>query len=185
MWWGSPNLDPLSVLPKLSDTDKAEYLGKRLGRVGGAACPGSDDSADDDADEDPAQGAGDTAPEEAAGGGGDDPELVPIAWHCLPVTLVLDFVKALNVKHVLDFSPTPLPLQLLRSRKTPSRRAAKARGTSIVVTSCCSYVPRPRHCSGSPMPPMLMLKSSKMESRVATAAGIGTSYTDEMRVATW
>ena len=38
--------------------------------------------------------------------------LQPISFHCLPVDVTLDFVKALQVRHVVDFTPTPLPLAL-------------------------------------------------------------------------
>ena len=62
---------------------------------------------------------------------------------------------------------------------------AMATGASIVKASCCSYVPSPRHCSGRPMPVMLMLRISNTESRLATASGICTSYTSAMRVDTW
>ena len=46
---------------------------------------------------------------------------------------------------------------------------------SIVNASCCSYVPRLRHCIGSPIPPMLILKSSNIESSCLTDSGMGTS----------
>ena len=63
--------------------------------------------------------------------------------------------------------------------------AAMTAGAAIVKTSFCSYLPRFRHCSGNPMPPMLKLRASKMLSNAATSDGIETAYTSGMRVATW
>ena len=96
---GPVALNPVSALPKLSHEDKIAYLGKRRVAAGGRE-PISDDSAEED---------------DAAGG--EDPEdggaaLQPISFHCLPVAVTLDFVKAFQVRHVVDFTPSPLPLPL-------------------------------------------------------------------------
>ena len=34
----------------------------------------------------------------------------PICYHVLPIDLLLDFIKAFQVRHIVDFSPTPMPL---------------------------------------------------------------------------
>ena len=97
---GPVSLDPTSALPRLSHADRIAYLGKR--RVAaGSALKDSDDS-DDDVD---LGGADDDQAGADAGG-------EPISYHALPVAVTLDFVRAFQVRHVVDFTPTPLPLPL-------------------------------------------------------------------------
>ena len=95
---GPVALDPSSALPTLSHEDKIAYLGNRRVAVNGK------EPLTDNSDED-AEGGG--APADVGGDG-----LEPISFHCLPVDVTLDFVKAFQVRHVVDFTPTPLPLAL-------------------------------------------------------------------------
>lgn len=89
-------LDAKQDLPMLSHSDKVAYHGKR--RTGAGGCK---DDSDADASED----------EEAAEGECDGDEVkYPICYHVLPIDLLLDFIKAFQVRHIVDFSPTPMPL---------------------------------------------------------------------------
>jgi hypothetical protein len=95
---GPVALDPSSALPMLSHEDNITYLSKRHMATGGKE-PLSDNS-----DEDAESGS---APADVGGDGAQ-----PINFHSLPVDVALDFVKAFQVRHVVDFTPTPLPLAL-------------------------------------------------------------------------
>ena len=83
--------------------EKLEFYGHRRVLVGGK------DSDDDDDDEEPLEA-------DAEADNNDDDEdgiaKIPINFHVLPVSVIMDFVVAWKVKHVLDFMPTPLPLAL-------------------------------------------------------------------------
>ena len=72
------------------------YLGKRRMPAGGRQSDSSD-AGEEEVDDDAEQTAADKP---------------PINYHCLPVSLVMDFVKGHQVRHVVDFTPTPLPLPL-------------------------------------------------------------------------
>ena len=95
---GPVALNPSSALRTFSHKDKLAYLGKRRVAAGGKE-PMTDNSDED------AEGGG--APADVGGDG-----LEPISFHWLPVDVTLDFVKAFQVRHVVDFTPTPLPLAL-------------------------------------------------------------------------
>ena len=90
--WGFITLDALSAVPKLSVEEKLKYYGPRRGLAGGPLDDMSDKSDEDD-DE--------SASDEAAG-------VEPITFHALPTSLFSDIIKAYSVKHVIDFSPSPM-----------------------------------------------------------------------------
>ena len=96
---GPVALDSLSSLPTMDREAKTEYLGKRRVATGGHR---SDESNDED---DPAE-----AKEEEHMTAGVHAQ--PISFHALPINLVMDFVRAFQIRHVVDFTPTPLPLPL-------------------------------------------------------------------------
>ena len=81
--------------------EKLEFYGHRRVLVGGK------DSDDDDDDEEPFE-----ADEADDNDDADETAKIPINFHALPVSVIMDFVVAWKVKHVLDFMPTPLPLAL-------------------------------------------------------------------------
>ena len=57
----------------------------------------------DDDDVDSAAEPDDTVPCQLTEG-------VPISYHCLPVTVVTDFVQGFGITHIIDLTPTPLDL---------------------------------------------------------------------------
>lgn len=97
--FGPITLDNMADMPKMSVADKRDYYGKRFILAGGRIDADDDDNEDTEVEDDDAE-INDDADE-------GDP---PIAWHALPVTAVMSYVKAFNIKHVIDLSPTPLPL---------------------------------------------------------------------------
>jgi hypothetical protein len=92
-------MDPLSGIPTMTNADKKAYWGKRLVLAGGA-CP--DDSDDDDNDTN----------DEANADDADVPAVpqIPINHHCPLLAIMQDLCEGFNVKHVVDFGPTPLNL---------------------------------------------------------------------------
>ena len=74
--------------------------------------------------------------------------------------------SAANSPANLPFGPRP---QHERRTKPSTTAPAITSGASIVVASCCWYVPMPMHCSGNPRPVMLILSTSKTASKFATA----------------
>ncbi len=80
--------------------DKKTYYGKHWILAGGRG----DDTCSEDGSEDDENEPVDK----------DDDNVVPsdppIAHHALPIVVVSDLTKAFGVKHVIDLSPTPMPL---------------------------------------------------------------------------
>ena len=99
---------PVALVPKnelkhMSKLDKLAWYAKRRVLAGGAK---GDDDTDEDDDDDDAPAAAPAAPAPAPGANPQD-EMVPVSHHCLPPSVVVDMCVALEVKHVIDFSPTP------------------------------------------------------------------------------
>lgn len=95
---GPVALDVVSSLPTLPClADKIMWWGKRGNRAGGPAM--SEDEDDEVEDDDDAE-----AP--------DDSVALPISHHCLPLAVITDLVEGFGAKHVIDLTPTPLPLAI-------------------------------------------------------------------------
>ena len=92
-------LDTPESLPKMIKKDKNAYWGKRKIAVGG---PGDEDSDPDNND-----GSEDDHVEEEQTAEPEAGAMVPIAYHMLPSSVLCDIVGAFNVRHVIDFAPTP------------------------------------------------------------------------------
>ena len=92
---GPVTLDAPADLPTMPLSEKKVFYGKRFVLSGGRVPDESDDSSDDEDDDD--DHAEDTS----------DP---PVSHHCLPITVALALIKAHNIKHVIDLSPSPLKL---------------------------------------------------------------------------
>ncbi len=103
---GPINLDSLIDLPTMPAARKKDYYGKRFILAGGRVTDGTDDDDDDDS-EDGDGGEVQNLGDRPIDGKEEDP---PIAHHCLPVELITNLTEGFNVKHVIDISPTPLPL---------------------------------------------------------------------------
>ena len=103
-------LDPLSRIPKLKLADKIEYYGKRRVAPGGKL---GDEAENECAELEDEEQFMDTEP-------AVDPDetegMKPISYHVLPITVVTDYVQGFGVKHVIDFTPTPLPLAIALSK---------------------------------------------------------------------
>ena len=103
-------LDPLSRIPKLKLADKIEYYGKRRVAPGGKL---EDEAENEGAELEDEEQIMDTEP-------AVDPDetegMKPINYHVLPITVVTDYVQGFGVKHVIDFTPTPLPLAIALSK---------------------------------------------------------------------
>ena len=103
-------LDPLSRIPKLKLADKIEYYGKRRVAPGGKL---EEEADNDGAEQEDEEQFMDTEP-------AVDPDetegMKPISYHVLPITVVTDYVQGFGVKHVIDFTPTPLPLAIALSK---------------------------------------------------------------------
>jgi hypothetical protein len=94
--FGPVDLDPVSSVPKLTRAEKIQYWGKRRVLCGGKVDSDSSDAGDDaDADSDHEEG--------------EDAKL-PIAYHALPVKAITNLIEGFGCRHVIDMSPTPLPL---------------------------------------------------------------------------
>lgn len=98
--FGPVAMDKLTTLPTIAKVDKPVWWGKRLVRAGGKE-EGSDVEAEEEESDDGADEAVDESDQQR-----------PMSYHCLPVTVVTDLVEGMNVKHVIDLTPTPLPLAL-------------------------------------------------------------------------
>ena len=92
--FGPVELDPLADLPRMRSEDKKAYFGKRYVLAGGTV---------DDDDVDSAAEPDETVPCQITEG-------VPISYHCLPTTVVTDFVQGFGITHIIDLTPTPLDL---------------------------------------------------------------------------
>ena len=103
-------LDPLSRIPKLKLADKIEYYGKRRVAPGGKL---EEEAENEGAEQEDEEQFMDTEP-------AVDPDetegMKPISYHVLPITVVTDYVQGFGVKHVIDFTPTPLPLAIALSK---------------------------------------------------------------------
>lgn len=83
-------------LPRLPAEERLMYLGKRRVLAGGKA--DEDDEPLDPGDEDDVEEAGQ--------------DVSILMHHLLPITVITDLVTAYNVRHVIDFCPTPMPLMI-------------------------------------------------------------------------
>ena len=97
---GPVTLDSLDDLPTMPASEKRVFYGKRFKLAGGPV--GGADDEDPDDEEVP-----DDDDEEVPDDVDKDP---PVAWHCLPTSIVLALITASNIKHVIDLCPTPLNL---------------------------------------------------------------------------
>ena len=95
---GPITLDPIESIPKIEKRDVVTYYGARRVLAGGPCNDSDDDNDKSDEDEDEE----DDHTEES--------DKRPINYHCLPTSLIIDFVKAYDCKHVIDFSPSPMHL---------------------------------------------------------------------------
>ena len=87
-------------LPSLQRPAKIAFLGKRRVLIGGKETE-SESVGDGEDDDEPPPPPVDKSKE---------PEPEPIHWHALPIQVVLDVAKAYGIKHIIDFTPTSLPL---------------------------------------------------------------------------
>ena len=103
-------LDPLSRIPKLKLADKIEYYGKRRVAPGGKLEDEAENAGAELEDEEQIMDTEPAVdPDETEG-------MKPISYHVLPITVVTDYVQGFGVKHVIDFTPTPLPLAIALSK---------------------------------------------------------------------
>ena len=103
-------LDSLSKIPKLKLADKIEYYGKRRVAPGGKL---EDEAENEGAELEDEEQIMDTEP---AVDPDETEDMKPISYHVLPITVVTDYVQGFGVKHVIDFTPTPLPLAIALSK---------------------------------------------------------------------
>jgi hypothetical protein len=94
--FGPVELDPLVDLPRMRSEDKKGYFGKRYVLAGG--------NVDNDDDVDSAAEPDDDTPSSTTQAG------VPISYHCLPTSVITDFVQGFGITHIIDLAPTPLNL---------------------------------------------------------------------------
>ena len=98
---GPIELDNAADLPTLpTPAHIKDFYGKRYILAGGRIPEESDDDDDDNDDDDDHHDGGD---QEAPG----EPHIAP---HALPLLFMRNYIKAYNVKHVIDLSPSPLGL---------------------------------------------------------------------------
>ena len=102
--FGPVCLDNPKSIPMIPKASKQEWWGKRMVRAGGRCDASDEDDGDDDNDDEPQDDEVEPGNDEQAPG----EDQVPISYHCLPVSVITDFVEALGVKHVIDLTPSPL-----------------------------------------------------------------------------
>ena len=98
--FGPVQLDPPSSIPSVPKADKVQWLGKRRILAGGKADESDDEDPEDECDAEPVAAEQSTS------------DSVPLTYHALPVVVFTDLVEAFGVKHVIDLTPTALPLQV-------------------------------------------------------------------------